>query len=77
MFDKELWRDLFSTRLNELISQCDITLEQLSCEADVSLSTLYNCMCGLTIPSTRTVLGLSRVLGVTPDQLIYFESVYF
>ena len=77
MINEELWKELFSKRVREEMKRLGMTMDELSFATGLSLGTVYNCVSKITMPSTKTVLCIAGALGVKPDQLIYFEEVYY
>ncbi len=70
MDDTDRTLDAVGLRLKELRQRRDITLNELSDDTGVSVSTLSRLEAGLRRPTLEQLLPLARVYGVTLDELV-------
>ncbi|MDN5895996.1 MAG: XRE family transcriptional regulator [Nocardioides sp.] len=70
MDDTDRTLDAVGLRLKELRQRRDITLNELSEDTGVSVSTLSRLEAGLRRPTLEQLLPLARVYGVTLDELV-------
>ena len=63
---------IFFERLNQVISESNLTLTELSDRAGVPLNTLRRIVKEKALPSTRTLLKLRRVINFKFDYLLQF-----
>ena len=61
---------IFAKRFSDLIYHCDLPLERLSEEMDVSRRFIYDMMGLKHTPSTRVIFNICRYFNVSADWLL-------
>lgn len=70
ILDKRM-KKLFGSRLNQVMSELDVTDEQLAEAVGVRRESVCRWRCGLNAPGVDTLLQIREELGVSIDWLLF------
>ena len=66
------WIETFADILIEILKENDMTQKELARECGVSESVISGCIKKQRMPSLKTIINMSYVLGITTDDLIFY-----
>lgn len=69
---KRQWRNLFSSALNNLMTERGLTVRELAEKSNVPRRSIYRYLSATHTPDILTIENLARALHVNVDQLIEF-----
>lgn len=68
------WMYEFANTLNDYMEERDISQRELAKRAGVSESTVSDLIRGQRMPSIKSVVNISNVLGISTDDLVNFNK---
>lgn len=68
------WMYEFANTLNDYMEERDISQRELAKRAGVSESTVSDLIRGQRMPSIKSVVNISNVLGISTDDLVNFNE---
>ena len=71
------WMDIFGDNLRDILKEFNMTQIELADAAGVAEGAISNYINKRSIPSLRNAITISHALGVSMDELFYFEDKVF
>lgn len=73
-YSEEDYMDIFGDNLVDLMEEKGFTMYSLSKESHVAASSIYKFMTKKSIPSIKSIINITRVLGCSVEELIDFGA---
>ena len=71
------WMDIFGDNLRDILKDYNMSQLELADAAGIAEGSISNYINKRSIPSLRNAINISNALGISMDELFYFEDKVF